>query len=101
MAQRLQLQTDLEAILESDKVYFQPPSNYVLSYPCIIYSRTDIHSQSANNRPYKKLNQYKITVIDADPDSAIPDKIADLSRCVFDRAFTVDRLNHNIFTILY
>lgn len=101
MALRTQLQIDLEEILGSGNVYFQPPASHILKYPCIIYSRTDIRSSSADNHPYKKQKQYTVTVIDPDPDSLIPDKIADLPQCSFDRAFKADQLNHDIFTLLY
>jgi hypothetical protein len=101
MAPRTQLQSDLVSILGSPNVYFQPPSGFLLSYPCIIYSRSDIHAQHADNKPYRKLKEYKITVIDADPDSLIPDKIADLPQCSYDRGFKTDQLNHDIFTLLY
>lgn len=101
MALRTQLQSDLVSILGTSNVYFQPPSDFQLSYPCIIYSRSDIHSEHANNKPYKLLKEYTITVIDQDPDSLIPDKVAMLPQCSFDRAFKADKLNHDIFTLLY
>jgi len=101
MAQRQALQTKLETILGSDQVYFQPPSNHILQYPCIIYSRTDIHTRHANNAPYKHIKEYRLTVIDENPDSLIPDEVSKLPRCVFERAFKADQLNHDIFTILF
>lgn len=101
MGTRLNLQTMLEGLLGTDKVYFQPPPSHMLSYPCIVYSRSNIRSRHGDNRPYKLDNQYTITVIDANPDSAIPKKVAELSQCVFDRHFTSDNLNHDVFNILY
>lgn len=101
MAPRTQLQTDLVSILGTSNVYFQPPPDIELSYPCIIYSRTDIHSDHANNKPYKLVKEYMVTVIDPDPDSLIPDKVAMMPQCSFDRAFKADKLNHDIFTLMY
>ena len=101
MVSRIQLQSDLVDLLGSPNVYFQPPPDVDLVYPCIIYSRSDIHSQHANNHPYKLLKEYTVTVIDPDPDSLIPDKLAMLPQCSFDRAFKADKLNHDIFTLLY
>jgi hypothetical protein len=37
MAPRLQLQTLLETLTEH--VYFQPPENLKVQYPCIVYQR--------------------------------------------------------------
>lgn len=101
MAPRLQLHELLKTLLGSDNVYFQPPSSFEMSYPCIRYERTNIRSKSGDNRPYKLDKEYTITVIDPDPDSLIPDKIASLPRCVFDRPYKADDLNHDVFNILY
>ena len=101
MGQRLDLHNLLITILGSDNVYFQPPSDFMMSYPCIVYNRTNIRSEHADNFPYKHRKEYTVTVIDEDPDSLIPDKISKLSGCVFDRNFRSHDLNHDIFTLLY
>lgn len=101
MGQRLDLQTLLESILGSENVYFQPPPNFEMSYPCIVYNRSDIRAKHGDNFPYKRDKQYSITVIDANPDSEIPDQIAALPQCAFDRHFTSENLNHDVFNILF
>jgi hypothetical protein len=42
-----------------------------------------------------------ITVIDANPDSEIPGRIASLSMCIFDRAYRADNLNHDVYQLYY
>ena len=101
MGQRLDLQTLLEFILGSENVYFQPPSGFMLSYPCIVYNRSNIRAAHADNSPYKHDNEYTVTVIDANPDSETPMKIAKLPRCEFDRGFRSGDMNHNVFNILF
>jgi hypothetical protein len=101
MAPKQQLEAKLKEILGSDAVYFQPPEDFQLSYPCIIYKRSNIRSSHADNQPYKLENQYSITVIDPDSGSTIPDKVAQLPRCVFERNFGSDYLYHNIFNIMF
>jgi hypothetical protein len=106
MDQRLQLQSLLETVIGSrndgkDNVYFQPPETVKLVYPCIIYSRSTENTRFANNKPYNNKIGYTIHVIDANPDSAIPEKIALLPMCSFDRSYTKDNLNHNIYRIYY
>lgn len=101
MASRSSLQTLLEGLLGSTKVYFQPPSTFKMSYPCIVYGISNADTKFANNKPYAYKKRYQITVIDADPDSAIPDKVAMLPECVFNRHFTVENLNHHVFVIWY
>lgn len=101
MGSRLDLQTLLESLLESDFVYFQPPPTIQMSYPCIVYTRSDIRTDYANNNPYGLKKEYTITVIDSNPDSLIPDKVANLPLSSFDRHYIADNLNHDIFTIYY
>ena len=101
MGSRLDLQTLLEGLLGSDSVYFQPPPTIQMSYPCIVYQRSRIRTDHANNNPYSLQKEYTITVIDKDPDSIIPDKVANLATASFDRHFTASGLNHDIFTIYF
>lgn len=101
MAPRLELQALLESLLGSRNVYFQPPTNTSMKYPCIVYSRDDIRVDHADDRPYTKRTRYQVTVIDANPDSDIPGKISDLPLCTFDRFYTSDKLNHDTFQLFF
>jgi hypothetical protein len=101
MAQRADLQEILVGILGSEQVYFQPPSTIKMSYPCIVYRRDYRVSNFADNIPYETRKRYQVTVIDEDPDSEIPDKVAQLPMCLFDRFFTADNLNHDIFKLFF
>lgn len=101
MASRLRLQTILEGLLGSENVYFQPPSTIRMLYPCIVYQRSYADTKFADNRPYSYQKQYQITVIDKNPDSLIPDKVATLPMCIFDRNFIADNLNHDVFNIYF
>ena len=101
MAQRLQLQSLLEEILDSSNVYFQPPANVQIQYPCIIYRRDNAETRFADNNPYRYTKRYQVMVIDRDPDSGIPDKVAALPTCSFDRFYTADNLNHDVFNIFF
>lgn len=99
MASRLSLQTLLEGL--APNVYFQPPTNLKLAYPCIIYKRDYAQTQFADNNPYSLTKRYMVTVIDRDPDSAIPDKVAALPMCIFNRFYTADNLNHDVFNLFF
>lgn len=82
-------------------VYYQPPPNVRIAYPCIIYSLSDIDTKFADNIPYVHLRRYSLTVIDKDPDSMIVDKVSNLPRCSFDRMYIADNLYHWTFSIYY
>ena len=102
MSRRTDLQTLLQSVIGSGKkVYFQPPSTITMVYPCIVYQRNDTKTQYADNHPYHYEKEYIVTVIDSNPDSLIPDKVAALPKTRFDRAFTSENLNHDVFTIYF
>ena len=82
-------------------VYFQPPNGLKMTYPCIVYRRDDEQVDHADNLSYRRTKRYQITVIDANPDSDIPGKVADLPLCVFNRFFTSDYLNHDIYNLYF
>lgn len=100
-ANRLELQTFLEALLGSRNVYFQPPNGTEMNYPAIVYERKDIRNMFADNKVYGQLLAYQVTVIDEDPDSVIVEKISQLPTARFDRPFASDNLNHSIFTLFF
>lgn len=99
MGTRLALQTLLAGL--APYVYFQPPSSIHMNYPCIVYNLNNMSTKFANNNPYNVEKQYMITVIDQDPDSTIPDQVAALPKCRFDRHFVNDNLNHNVFVMYF
>lgn len=101
MEKRLKLQQLLEEIIGSRNVYFQPPESVKLRYPCIIYSLDYMNHQYADDRPYQVYNRYSVCVIDKNPDSTIPRKIAALPLCRFDRPYIADNLYHTVFTLYY
>lgn len=101
MSSRLNLQADLEEILGSRNVYFQPPSSVRMRYPAIVYSRKDVEKRSANDGVYRRLPSYELILIDKDPDSKFVDKILELPYCSFDRHYESDNLNHDVFTLYH
>lgn len=98
---RLDLHNVLENILGSNKVYFQPPSNVSLVYPCIIYKRDDQDIFYSNNSLHFIKKKYLVTVIDPDPDSEIPDRIMQLKYSSFNKHYAADGLNHDVYELFF
>lgn len=96
---REDLQTVLEGI--TGNVYFQPPPSLQIAYPCIVYAKYISKSQFADGMPYIYDKRYQVTVIDQDPDSQIPDKVAILPMCLHNRSFVVNNLNHDVFNLYF
>lgn len=101
MAPRLELQALLVNLLGSTNVYFQPPPSIQMKYPAIVYKRDGRDTIYANDQPYGHKKRYLVTVIDPNPDSLIPDKIAQLPLCRFDRFYTADNLNHDVYRLFF
>ncbi len=101
MDRRLQLQALLESVLGTRNVYFQPPADLTMNYPCIVYKRDSAVSDFANNRTYRHTKSYMVTVIDRDPDSEIPDKVLDFPTCIFKQHFTSNNLNHDVYSLYF
>lgn len=101
MAPRLELHSLLKNLLGLDNVYFQPPNNITLNYPCIIYKRDSAITIFADDNPYHHKKRYQVTIIDPNPDHETYDKIAALPLCTFDRFYTADNLNHDVFNIFF
>lgn len=101
MANRLDLQAELEELLGSRNVYFQPPASVRINYPAIVYTRSDIDNTFADDSVYMQSHFYEVTVIDEDPDSKIVEAVSKLPTCRFNRHFTSENLNHDTFIIYY
>lgn len=101
MGRRIDLQRALEEILGSKNVYFQPPSNVQLNYPCIVYNLSNIRPKFADNLPYTLTDRYTVTYIDRNPDSDVIRKIASRPKTVMDRTLRIDGLNHTYFSIYF
>mgnify|MGYP006936035906 CR=1 FL=1 len=96
---------DLDALLCStlggENVYFQPPENLKMRYPCIVYSVAGNFQRHANNNVYHRRREYSMLYITYDPDDEMIDKLADLPSCRMSSAYTADNLHHYSYTIYF
>lgn len=100
MGSRLDLHSELVKFLPN--VYFQPPSNIQMSYPCIVYNKTSKEKQLASNTVYLERQGYNITVIDRNPDSDIADRIErKFQYCDIIQYYVSDNLNHTVLKLLF
>lgn len=101
MDRRHQFQAVLEALQTGLKVYFQPPENGKMVYPCLKYELDAGSSKFANNIPYNYEQQYQVTLISRTPDSDIFPKLAALPKSIHARSYVADNLNHSVFSIYF
>lgn len=102
MASRIELHEKLCALLGSRNVYFQPPENLKLKYPCIVYELSDMPITRADDKIYTIRKRYFVTIIFYDPDSTMAEEMLNTFQyCSYDRRFVNDNLYHDAMTIYY
>ena len=98
---RKDLSDFLQALPGNPHVYYAPPNSTKIKYPAIIYKRSNIRAENADNRPYNIYHMYDVTVIDTDLDSKIVEELARTPNCRHSRHFEKGNLSHDIFSIYY
>lgn len=101
MGNRVEFQSELEKILGSRNVYFQPPATVQMNYPAIVYELNNIKSIKANNQNYKNNKCYSVTLIHKNPDNDIVEKLVDFPFSRLNRTFSSNNLHHYVFEIYY
>jgi hypothetical protein len=99
---RLELHWVLCNLLGSQNVYFQPPSNINIRYPCIVYSLNSVQDSYADDHRYDTRKCYSVQIIDQDPDSEIPDSVSNaLEMCSFNRRYVADNMYHTVYSVYF
>ena len=101
MADRLDLQSTLEELLESRNVYYQPPESTKMQFDAIRYSKKNIMSTNANDHKYSMMDCYELIVIAKRPDHPVIKKLLMLPYCSYDRHYVADNLNHDVLTLYF
>lgn len=102
MASRLKLDEELRKLIGNGNVYYQPPETVKMKYPCFVYNRSTGQTLYAENMSYRFTQQYEITYIDKNPDSEMIEKLAKHFPMIrYNRHFTNDNLNHDVFTLYF
>lgn len=91
-----------ELLKFSPNVYFQPPSNLQMKYPCIVYNKTSKFNEKANNKSYLNKQGYQVMVIEKDPDSTVADDIENyFEHCSINQYYTINNYNHTTLNLYY
>ena len=99
---RFLLQNQLETLLGSDHVYFNPPETISLSYPCVVYSLSNKYIRRADNNIYRTMNCYDVTYIHRDPDDMFVDSLlAEFQYSKFDRQAVIKNLYNDYLTLYF
>lgn len=97
---RLELHRKLEEFYKN--VYFQPPSNIKLEYPCIVYNADGYDTRYGGNGVYIERKKYYITVMELEPEGLVPKSIRDsFLYCTIETQFTMNNLYHTRLSLYY
>jgi len=101
LERRLLFHSVLTGVLGSNNVYFQPPPDRQLQFPCIVYERDNQSVLRSDNVAYNLRQRYQVTYIDQNPDGDPIDALAEVPLSAFSRHFVTSGLNHDVFSIYY
>ena len=83
-------------------MYFQPPNDAQIEYPCIVYERDNPnHIKSADNSVYDWQQRYQVIYMDYKPDSDVFTKLVNFPYSRFQRHYATSGLNHDVFVIYH
>lgn len=99
MDQRAKLQQEMEDLLGTRNVYFQPPPSIQMGYPAVVYSRVGVAARRADNSVISYHIRYQVTLISRDPEDPLIEKILMIPYCSHDRSYKQNNLNHDVFTV--
>lgn len=96
------LQNELKTLLGSNHVYFQPPPNLRMHYPCFLVERAGISGFAADNKNYLYTKQYRVTYISNEEDPDMIDTVMKhFQMCSYGKPFVTDNLYHDPFIIYW
>lgn len=107
MATRNELHSKLVSCLGTNNVYFQPPENIKIIYPCFVYYRKEPQQINADDSLYRLYKQYDVTYVSKDPESMLngvdmTEKLLHIFKHIkFVSHYTSDNLYHDKYIIYY
>ena len=82
-------------------VYFQPPADIKMKYPCIVYELEKTDVTRADNNPYLLYDMYSLKYITRDPDDANRLRFITIPLCTSQKMYIADNLYHHPFELYW
>lgn len=106
MKTRLDFDAALKEFLSENysdwRVYFQPPTNVKMEYPCVRYTKEAPKGLRADDSLYLKFRKYSVTAIHRNPDCNIGEELMEyFEHCSYENRYVTDNLYHEVLTIYY
>lgn len=85
-----------------ENVYFQPPSNIQMVYPCIVYHKNPNFKRYGDNMIFIRKEVYQVKIIETDPESSIGNDMEEyFEYCSIVQVFTQDSLHHTVLRLYF
>lgn len=104
MNSRTDFHSELCAQQGTNYIYFDPPENIQMHYPCIRYQIAKDSIKRANNKLYFSSVGYELIVINKDQDAGmtlVKKILGHFMLSTFNRHYISDGLHHFVLTIFY
>lgn len=89
----------LQDLIRSKNVYYQPPADLKMKYPCVRYQPANIDIKEADNHGYITTRAYDVLYISKTQDENVALQLARFPRSRHDRSYKQSGLYHESFTI--
>ena len=102
MKTREELHQQLLEVTGVKNIYFQPPTNTQIKYPCIVYKFDGFHNKNADDKKFATWGRYTITHIYQKYSQNLRDKLPNSFDFIdLSNTFTNDGLYHDVYTLYY
>lgn len=81
------------------KIYFRPPTNMTLQYPCVVYTTTQFPRNFANDTTYVSGETYEVSFISPNPGSDDHKRLQTIPYASHIRSYVSDNLVHDVYRI--
>ena len=100
MKTRAEVQKLLEEVLGSKNVYFQPPPNTSIKYPCFVFKFNKFHRRNADNTPYILTGCWEVHHMYKSVNNDLKEKMLFIAPWVeYDRRIVADGVYNDYYTI--
>jgi hypothetical protein len=98
---RLYLRDILIVLYPGVPRFYRPPSDTVLTYPCIVYTPLQAEPSYANSIPYVMGTRFQVSLLSVVPGYTNPRAIFGASGIVItsNRSYTENDVVHDVFTL--
>lgn len=99
MSEQEDFHNQLEAIFPGLNLYYRPPTNLLLEYPCIVYDVKNFNASRANNAVYVNGTTFRATVMSVLPGYEDTRNMLQLAHSEHINSFISDGIVHEVFDI--